>query len=148
MTFDIDDEVIYGTCDLHPEYLKKDICMEECAELIQAISKCERDKQFQAHEHPFGPMMTHEHHDNECEEIADVLLSIRTLMYLDTHMEDEIQWWIDYKQKRQMIRDFEYMEVHGISPESDSLDYYRQCKEAYDENKLHEDKTEGDVSDE
>lgn len=145
MSINFDDEAIIGTCDLHPEYLKKDICMEECAELIKAISKCERDKQFQEHEMAFGPQMTHEHHENEAEEIADVLISIRMLMYLDTHMDDEIQWWIDYKTKRQLVRD--YQTIRDGKGGDYSGHYFMKCKEAYDAEKLHAEEGKGTISD-
>lgn len=154
---EFNDEAIEATCDLHPEYLKKDICMEECAELIKAISKCERDKNFKADTKSLldTMAMTPEHHDNECEEIADVLIAIRYLMYYDMHTEDEIQWWIDFKTKRQMIRDYETFRniIEQDNPDeayfSDQLnDYYKKCKEAYDAQKLYERESKKPVSNE
>lgn len=141
----INDDVIYGTCDLHPETLKKSICMEECGELIQVISKCQRDRGFD----PTVPRwarnisMSMEHHDNECEEIADVLLCIKMLMYLDCHTEEEIQWWIDYKQSRQMVRDYALIRKQnalefeqGLDPEDflddEDLYYYKMCEKEYE----------------
>ena len=61
------------------------VCMEECAELIQAISKEKRGK-----------------HDyiNLSEEIADVLICISMLQAM-YHVNDwDIQRWIEYKQER------------------------------------------------
>ena len=61
------------------------VCMEECAELIQAISKEKRGK------HDYN---------NLSEEIADVLICISMLQAM-YHVNDlDIQRWIEYKQER------------------------------------------------
>lgn len=61
------------------------VCMEECAELIQAISKEKRGK-----------------HDSKhlSEEIADVLICISMLQDMYDIDSSDIQLWIDLKQKR------------------------------------------------
>lgn len=61
------------------------VCMEECAELIQAISKEKRGK-----------------HDTKhlSEEIADVLICISMLQDMFDIDGSDIQLWIDLKQKR------------------------------------------------
>ena len=61
------------------------VCMEECAELIQAISKEKRGKHDYIH---------------LSEEIADVLICISMLQTM-YHVNDwDIQRWIEYKQER------------------------------------------------
>lgn len=119
----IDNSIIEGTCDMHSREVKKLIAMEELGELIQAISKSRRD------ELTIG-FISHEHHTNETEEVADVLLICKSLMYLDGLDEDIVQAWIDYKQKRQMFRDYITMNKDGV-PEDCTREYYRKCKEVY-----------------
>ena len=65
------------------------IAMEECAELIQAISKYKRGKPDK---------------DNMAEEIADVLISIENMKYIAGISDKKIQKWIDYKQNRSLKR--------------------------------------------
>ena len=61
------------------------VCMEECAELIQAISKEKRGKHDYIH---------------LSEEIADVLICISMLQAM-YHVNDwDIQSWIEYKHER------------------------------------------------
>lgn len=72
------------------------IHMEECAELIQAISKCNRawddwDKLSCCK-------------DNVVEEIADVLICIEQLQYIFNIQDTTIENMIDYKYQRQMER--------------------------------------------
>lgn len=67
------------------EELFTTIAMEECAELIQAISKAKRGK-LDA--------------DNMAEEIADVLIGIEWLKELYDIDTLEVQKWIAYKQNR------------------------------------------------
>lgn len=61
------------------------VCMEECAELIQAISKEKRGKHDYKH---------------LAEEIADVLICISMLQDMYDIDGSDIQLWIDLKQKR------------------------------------------------
>ena len=61
------------------------VCMEECAELIQAISKEKRGKHDYKH---------------LAEEIADVIICISMLQDMYEIDGSDIQLWIDLKQKR------------------------------------------------
>ena len=61
------------------------VCMEECAELIQAISKEKRGKHDYKH---------------LAEEIADVIICISMLQDMYEIDSSDIQLWIDLKQKR------------------------------------------------
>lgn len=119
----IDNSIIEGTCDMHSREVKKLIAMEELGELIQAISKSRRDELTNG-------FISHKHHANEMEEVADVLLICKSLMYLDGLDEDIVQAWVDYKQKRQMFRDYITMNKDGV-PEDCTREYYRKCKEVY-----------------
>lgn len=65
------------------------VCMEECAELIQAISKEKRGKIDR---------------DNMTEEIADVLICIEMLKQMYMISEDKINKWIEKKQAREAER--------------------------------------------
>lgn len=66
--------------------IQSTICMEECAELIQAISKMKRGK---------------DNRDNLIEEMADVLIAFTQLRYIYDITDDEIIKWLDAKQYRQ-----------------------------------------------
>lgn len=134
-TMTIDEDTMCGTCDLHSVEVKKTIAMEECSELIQAISKCHRDELSKG---SLG--ITHEHHVNETEEIADVLLIIESIMYLDMIAPDEVQAWINYKQKRQMFRDYQIFKQADTYPDDDPTPtgdyqelapYFLKCKGVY-----------------
>lgn len=61
------------------------VCMEECAELIQAISKAKRGKI---------------NRDNMIEEIADVLICIEMLKQMYMISDEKINKWIEKKQAR------------------------------------------------
>ena len=67
----------------------KDLCttiaMEECSELIQAISKCKRGKLDKA---------------NLAEEIADVRICMSWLMNIFNIEFEEVNKWIDFKEDR------------------------------------------------
>lgn len=65
------------------------VCMEECAELIQAISKTKR-----------GKLNT----DNLKEEIADVLICIEMLKQMYHISDVDIDMWIRKKQSREQER--------------------------------------------
>ena len=73
------------------EYVRT-VCMEECAELIQAISKSVR--------YPDDPIRR----DAVTEEMADVMICIEYLMQLYGVPEQEIQDKIDFKQQRTVKR--------------------------------------------
>ena len=61
------------------------VCMEECAELIQAISKQKRGKSDK---------------DHLAEEMADVIICIEILKQIYNITEDEIYSWVITKQER------------------------------------------------
>lgn len=65
------------------------VCMEECAELIQAISKAKRGKIDK---------------DNMTEEIADVLICIEMLKQMYGISSSDIDRWIGQKQAREVER--------------------------------------------
>ena len=65
------------------------VCMEECAELIQAISKYKRGNQNK---------------ENLKEEIADVLICIEMLKQMYGIPSSDIDRWIGKKQKRELER--------------------------------------------
>lgn len=60
-------------------------CMEELSELTQAISKCERNR--------LGDEYSKEDLDNLHEEVADVLICIRTLKHLFNLDSNRIKAW-------------------------------------------------------
>lgn len=64
-------------------------CMEECAELIQAISKAKRGRIDR---------------DNMIEEIADVLICIEMLKQMYMISDEKINKWIEKKQAREVKR--------------------------------------------
>ena len=68
--------------------IQSTICMEECAELIQAISKMKRGKDYR---------------DNLSEEIADVMIAITQLRVIYGIKAEEINNWILKKQARQRM---------------------------------------------
>lgn len=65
------------------------VCMEECAELIQAISKAKRGRI---------------NRDNMIEEIADVLICIEMLKQMYMISDEKINKWIKKKQAREAER--------------------------------------------
>ena len=65
------------------------VCMKECAELIQAISKAKRGKLDE---------------DNMMEEIADVLICIEMLKQIYNIPDCSIENWIERKQERILSR--------------------------------------------
>lgn len=68
--------------------IQSTICMEECAELIQAISKMKRGKDYR---------------DNLSEEIADVMIAITQLRVIYGIKAEDIASWILKKQARQRM---------------------------------------------
>ena len=65
------------------------VCMEECSELIQAISKEKRGKSDK---------------DHLAEEMADVIICIEMLKQIYNITEDEIYSWVINKQERTIKR--------------------------------------------
>ena len=85
MTHDIDESVIARSVDHYGAEIQATVCMKECAELIQAISKEKRGKIDR---------------DNMTEEIADVLICIEMLKQMYMISEDKINKWIEKKQAK------------------------------------------------
>ena len=81
----IDSEIIKDSIVYYGKDAQSTVCMEECAELIQAISKEKRGKSDKNH---------------LAEEIADVLISISLLREIYDVSNEQINNWIDKKQKR------------------------------------------------
>lgn len=89
MTYSIDESIIARSIDHYGEEIQSTVCMEECAELIQAISKAKRGKINQ---------------NNMIEEIADVLICIEMLKQIYNITDSQIEDWAEYKQKRILNR--------------------------------------------
>lgn len=66
------------------------VCMEECSELIQAVSKCLRGK----------PDVT----DNLAEEMADVTICLYLLQEMYGITDEQLEEWIARKTSRQSKR--------------------------------------------
>ena len=89
MTYNIDENVVARSVDHYGEEIQATICMEECAELIQAISKAKRGKIDR---------------DNMIEEIADVLICIEMLKQMYMISDEKVNKWIEKKQVREAER--------------------------------------------
>lgn len=85
----IDKGVIADSIQHYGKNNQSTVCMEECAELIQAISKAKRGKI---------------NRDNMIEEIADVLICIEMLKQMYMISDDKINKWIEKKQAREAER--------------------------------------------
>lgn len=89
MTYNIDESIIARSILHYGKNNQSTVCMEECAELIQAISKAKRGKIDR---------------DNMEEEIADVLICIEMLKQMYMISDEEINKWIERKQAREEER--------------------------------------------
>nr|DAL51847.1 MAG TPA_asm: nucleoside triphosphate pyrophosphohydrolase [Caudoviricetes sp.] len=89
MTYNIDESVIAKSIKYYGKEIQSTVCMEECAELIQAISKAKRGKFDE---------------NNMTEEIADVLICIEILKQIYNIPDYSIKNWIERKQKRILDR--------------------------------------------
>ena len=85
----IDKEIIADSIEHYGKKTQSIVCMEECAELIQAISKELRGKSDRIH---------------LAEEIADVLICIEILKQIYGIADELILDWIKSKQKRTVER--------------------------------------------
>lgn len=85
MTFEVDENIINKSIEYHGKLTQEVVCMEECSELIQAISKEIRGKS---------------EIDHLTEEMADVLICINLLMQMYGISESELNIWIVKKQER------------------------------------------------
>ena len=85
----IDSDIIKRSIEHYGKDVQSTVCMEECAELIQAISKEKRGKSDK---------------ENLAEEMADVLICIEMLKQIYNVTEDEIYSWVINKQERTIER--------------------------------------------
>ena len=79
----IDSDIIKRSIEHYGKDVQSTVCMEECAELIQAISKEKRGKPDKS---------------NLAEEMADVIICIEMLKQIYNITEDEIYSWVIAKQ--------------------------------------------------
>lgn len=89
----IDADIIYQSIEHYGRNTQSIVCMEECAELIQAISKVKR----------YG-IMDIAYRLNLIEEIADVYICLEMLRQMYGIGFADIEEYIDMKQKRIMER--------------------------------------------
>lgn len=89
MEYNINVKIIAESIQHYGKNNQSTVCMEECAELIQAISKAKRGKI---------------NRDNMIEEIADVLICIEMLKQMYMISDDKINKWIEKKQAREAER--------------------------------------------
>lgn len=94
MTHDIDESVITKSIKHYGAEIQSTVCMEECAELIQAISKMIRR----------NDEISEKDYDHLEEEVADVLICIETLKQIYSIPDLNIEEWIERKQKRMINR--------------------------------------------
>ena len=85
----IDSNVVQNSIKHYGSDLLTTVCMEECAELIQAISKMKRGK---------------DNRDNLIEEVADVMICIEILKQVYGISDSEIQNYVCQKQNRSIER--------------------------------------------
>lgn len=85
----VNTDVIVESVLTYGDQIMSTICMEECAELIQAISKSIRGK---------------ENKESITEEIADVLICIEALKYMYGIEDADIAAWVKRKQDREVER--------------------------------------------
>ena len=81
--------VVQRSIEHYGKDVQSTVCMEECAELIQAISKQKRGKSDK---------------ENLAEEMADVIICIEMLKQIYNITEDEIYSWVITKQERTIKR--------------------------------------------
>lgn len=94
MTYNIDESIIARSIDHYGEEIQATVCMEECAELIQAISKMIRR----------NDELSEEDYDHLEEEVADVLICVEMLKQIYSIQDLNIKEWIERKQKRMTNR--------------------------------------------
>lgn len=88
-SYNIDQNIISKSIAHYGEGIQSTVCIEECAELIQAISKMKRGKDARG---------------NLVEKIADVLICIETLKQLYDVDTSSLNDWIRLKQQRELNR--------------------------------------------
>ena len=85
----IDSNVVKKSIEHYGADLQTVVCMEECAELIQAVSKMKRGK---------------DNRNNLIEEMADVMICIEILKQVYGISDNEIQDYVCQKQNRSIER--------------------------------------------
>lgn len=85
----IDSNVVQNSIKHYGSDLQTTVCMEECSELIQAISKMKRGK---------------DNRDNLIEEMADVMICMEILKQVYGVSDGEIQNYVCQKQNRSIER--------------------------------------------
>ena len=85
----IDKQIIADSIEHYGEEVQSTVCMEECSELIQAISKEKRGKSDRMH---------------LAEEMADVLICIEILKQIYGVTDEIVNDWIYTKQARTVER--------------------------------------------
>lgn len=91
----MDKELVKKIIHKHGTITQSTIAMEECSELIQAISKCLRSKEM-------IPTETREH---LIEEMADVMICLQQLQYMYYIDDEELYAMKQYKEKRLIERE-------------------------------------------
>ena len=91
----MDKELVKKIIHKHGTVAQSMIAMEECSELIQAISKCLRSKEM-------IPIETREH---LIEEMADVMICLEQLKVIFHINEEELKCWIEAKENRLLTRE-------------------------------------------
>lgn len=114
----IDHYQILDTCNKHGLGIKSVVAIEECSELIKALTKfLKTDGALEA----TPESMTDEQMNcriDIIEETADVLLSIEHIRYIYGISDDDLNEWLRYKQTRQAKRDWNFKDG---PKENDSL---------------------------
>ena len=85
----IDEEIVKETIEYYGKEMQSIVVMEECSELIQAVSKELRGKSDK---------------DHLTEEMADVYICLELLKQMYEITDSDVQEWIDFKQKRAVKR--------------------------------------------
>lgn len=86
----MDKELVKKIIHKHGTVAQSMIAMEECSELIQAISKCLRSKE----------MIPTEVREHLIEEMADVMICLEQLMAMYSITDEELISWIERKELR------------------------------------------------
>lgn len=90
--FKYDKKIIHDSILAYGKVHQSVVCMEECSELIKAVSKLIRN--------PKGPT------DNLSEEMADVIICLVLLQKMYNVSDKDIQKWLDFKINRQKDRNY------------------------------------------
>ena len=85
MAIKVDENILFQSVRYYGKDIQSVVCMEECSELIQCISKELRGKSDISH---------------LSEEIADVLICIKMLQLMYDIQDSQLQDWVDVKQQR------------------------------------------------